>query len=383
MTGIETDRLAEEKRRGISIELGFAPLQLTKDLRIGFVDVPGHERFVKNMLAGAAGVDLILLAVAADESIKPQTREHFDICRLLGVRRGLVAITKADLVDEEMLELVRLEISEFVEGSFLEGAPMVAVSVKTGQGLDELREGLREAAAEVAEKDSTRHFRLAVDRTFAMKGFGRVVTGTLLSGSVHIEDEVEIHPLNETVRVRGIQVHGESAQRAVAGQRTALNLAGPAAAKVERGMSLTHPGLFRPTRTVDCRFDLLTTAKPLKNRAPVHFHAGTAEIIAEARLLESAEPLAPGHGALVRFLLREPVLLLPGDRFIARMFSPVVTIGGGTVLEIAPPARMRKAAAAQRGCGRSKTDRRSSGFFCWSKSLATVWGYQSWCGDWG
>ncbi len=348
LTGVDTDRLAEEKRRGISIELGFAHLQLTKDIRVGFVDVPGHERFVKNMLAGVGGIDLVMLVVAADESVKPQTREHFDICRLLGLRSGLVALTKADLVDADLLDLARLEVEEFVAGSFLEGAPVVAVSAKTGQGLDELRSALRDLAAAASEKDASRHFRLPVDRTFAMKGFGRVVTGTLISGAVRIEDDVEVHPLGESVRVRGIQVHGEEAKRAAAGQRTALNLAGPAAGRVERGMTLTAPGLFRPTRTVDSRFQLLASAKPLKNRAPVHFHAGTSEVIAEARLLESTAPLEPGRTAFVRFLLREPVLLLPGDRFIVRMFSPVTTIGGGTVLDPAPPPRIRRAAAAKR-----------------------------------
>ncbi len=347
LTGIDTDRLSEEKRRGISIELGFAHLDLGRNLRLGFVDVPGHERFVRTMLAGAAGIDMVLLVVAADESIKPQTREHFDICRLLGVSSGVIALTKADLVDEELLELVRLEVKEFVRGSFLEGAPVVAVSARTGVGLEELKRRLEEVAARVAQKDASRHFRLPVDRSFVMKGFGRVVTGTLVSGSVQVEDEVEIQPLGDTVRVRGIQVHGEAAQRAVAGQRTALNLAGPAADRVVRGMTLTKPGLFQPTRTVEARFHLLAGARPLKHRAPVHFHAGTAEVIAEARLLEG-EAVEPGASALVRFLLREPVLLLPGDRFIVRMFSPVVTIGGGEVLEIAPPPRIRRAEAARR-----------------------------------
>jgi selenocysteine-specific elongation factor len=343
LTGVDTDRLAEEKKRGISIELGFAHLQLTKDVRIGFVDVPGHERFVKNMLAGVGGMDLVMLVIAADESIMPQTREHFDICRLIGVQAGLVALTKTDLVDEDILELARMEIEEFVAGSFLEGAPIVPVSARTGAGIDELRTVLRSCAAAVTQKDASRHFRLPVDRAFAMKGFGRVVTGTLLSGAVRTEDEVEIHPVGETVRIRGIQVHGEEAKRAAAGQRTALNVAGPAAEHLARGMTLTRPGLFHPTRTIDCRFEMLPSAKPLKHKAPIHFHAGTAEVIAEARLLESNEPVQPGQSAFVRFLLREPVLLLPGDRFIARMFSPVITIGGGTVLEIAPPPRIRRA----------------------------------------
>jgi len=348
LTGIDTDRLAEEKQRGISIELGFAHLEISDKVRIGFVDVPGHERFVKNMLAGVGGIDLVLLVIAADESIKPQTREHFDICRLLGIRGGVIALTKSDLVDPDILELVHLEVSEFVEGSFLENAPIVATSTVTGTGIEELRERLREAAASVRTKDTARHFRLPVDRVFTMRGFGTVVTGTLVSGTVEAGDEVEVHPLAERLRVRGIEVHGEARKRAVAGQRTALNLAGGAPDRLRRGMTLTHPGLFVPAKTIDCRFDLLPSAKPLKHRAPVHFHAGTAEVVAEARLLETNEPLRPGGSAFVRFLLREPVLLLPGDRFIVRMFSPVITIGGGTVLDIAPPARRRRREIVER-----------------------------------
>ena len=348
LTGADTDRLAEEKRRGISIELGFAHLELTDNLRLGFVDVPGHERFVKNMLAGVGGIDLVLFVIAADESIMPQTREHFDICRLLGIPKGIVALTKADLVDREILELVRVETEEFVKGSFLEGAPAVAVSSTTGEGIAELRERLQEAALAVPAKDSSRHFRLPVDRAFSMRGFGTVVTGTLISGSVRAEQEVEAHPAGERLRVRGIQVHGQQAPRAEAGQRTALNLAGPAAARLQRGMTLTRPDLFAPSRIVDSWFELLPSARPLKHKAPVHFHAGTAEMVAETRLLSSSEPVAPGRKAFVRFLFREPVLLLPGDRFIVRMFSPVITIGGGTVLEIAPPPRVRRVAAVRR-----------------------------------
>lgn len=336
LTGIDTDRLEEEKRRGISIELGFAHLDLGPALRLGFVDVPGHERFVKTMLAGAWGIDLVLLVVAADESIKPQTREHFEICRLLGIQHGLVALTKADLVEPDLVELVRLEVEEFVRGSFLEGAPVIAVSAVTGQGLDELKQALAAVAAATPEKDATRHFRLPVDRSFSLRGHGTVVTGTLISGTVAREDEIEAHPLGRRLRVRGIQVHGEPVERARAGQRTALNLAGAEPAEVPRGTVLTAPGVFRPTTRFDCRLELLASARPLKNGAPIHFHAGTAEIEAEIRLLEHAARLEPGQSAWVRILLREPALLLPGDRFIIRMFSPVVTIGGGVVVDIAP-----------------------------------------------
>lgn len=337
LTGIDTDRLEEEKRRGISIDLGFAHMDLGPDLRVGFVDVPGHERFVKNMLAGAAGVDLVLLVIAADESIKPQTREHFDICRLLGVREGIIVLTKADLVEPGWLDLVRVEVEEFVRGSFLEGAPVVAVSSKTGEGLDRLREVIRLVSQRLPEKDSGRHFRLPIDRAFTMKGFGTVVTGTLISGSVRENQDLELHPERRRVRVRGVQVHGVPVEAAVAGQRTALNLTGIDAKEIQRGMVLTTPETFRSTTVVDARLSLLASAKPLKHRAPVHFHAGTAELTAEARLLEGSSSLAPGAEALVRFLLAKPTLLLPGDRFIIRMFSPVVTIGGGVVLDIDPP----------------------------------------------
>jgi len=348
LTGIDTDRLAEEKRRGISIDLGFAHLELEGGLRLGFVDVPGHERFVKNMLAGVGGIDLVLLVVAADESIKPQTREHFDICRLLEIPRGLVALTKADLVDRELLELVRLEVEEFVAGSFLEGAPIIPVSSVTGEGLAELRAALAQVASQAPPKDAAHHFRLPVDRAFTMRGFGAVVTGTLISGRVRLEEEVEAHPVGQRFRVRGIQVHGVAATEASAGQRTALNLAGGDTSRLARGVTLTAPGLFRPVQVADCLFQLLPSSRPLRHRAPVHFHSGTAEVIAEVRLLESGHELSPGSRSLVRFVFREPVLLLPGDRFIVRMFSPVVTIGGGKVVEIDPPLRLKRRESAER-----------------------------------
>lgn len=339
LTGVDTDRLKEEKQRGISIDLGFAHLDLPPNGRVGFVDVPGHERFIKNMLAGVGGIDLVLFVIAADESIKPQTREHFDICRLLHIPKGIVVLTKADLVDQDILELVRLEVDDFVRGSFLEGAPVVAVSSTTGAGLDALRNELHKAALSIREKDASRYFRLPVDRAFSMRGFGTVITGTLVSGSVATEQEVEVFPAGRRVRVRGIQVHGESVSRAHAGQRTAVNLAGMDPADLARGMLLADSGRFRTTQTIDAVFDLLPSAKPLKNRAPVHFHAGTAEVEASIRPLPAAEAIAPGSRAYVRLILREPLQLLPGDRFIVRMFSPVITIGGGTVLDAMPPRR--------------------------------------------
>ena len=254
LTGTDPDRLEEEKRRGITIDIGFANLDLTspsgEQIRIGFVDVPGHERFVRNMLAGVGGIDLVLLIIAADEGIKPQTREHFDICRMLALPRGITVLTKSDLVDPETLDVVKMEAAEFVRGSFLDPAksPIVAVSSKTGAGLDQLRSELARAAAEIPAKDSTAVFRLPIDRVFSMKGFGTVVTGTLISGTVHKEQELEVHPTGKRLRVRGVQVHGEAAEQAIAGQRTALNLAGVETAELERGMVLTPPGMFRPTR---------------------------------------------------------------------------------------------------------------------------------------
>ncbi|HYL78345.1 MAG TPA: selenocysteine-specific translation elongation factor [Bryobacteraceae bacterium] len=339
LTGIDTDRLKEEKQRGISIDLGFAHLPLSQNVRLGFVDVPGHERFIKNMLAGVGGIDLVLFVIAADESIKPQTREHFDICRLLGIGHGIVVLTKSDLVDSDLLELVRLEVDEFVRGSFLEGAPVLAVSSTTGAGIAELRAEIEGIAQSIHEKDASQYFRLPIDRAFSMRGFGTVITGTLISGAVRVEQEVELHPSRQRVRVRGIQVHGASVNQATAGQRTALNIAGAEPGDLRRGMMLAEAGRFQTTSQIDCAFHLLASAKPLKHRAPVHFHAGTAEVEAEVRRLEGTEPLKPGTRAYVRLLLSEPLLLLPGDRFIVRMFSPVVTIGGGVVIDIAPPRR--------------------------------------------
>jgi len=331
LTGTNPDRLEEEKRRGITIDLGFAFLEVG-DVRLGLVDVPGHERFVRNMLAGVGGIDLVLFVVAADESIKPQTREHFDICRLLAIPRGVVALTKSDLVDADMLELVRLEVEEFLRGSFLEGAPVVPVSSRTGQGVEELKQELVRVASQVPGKDPSRYFRLPIDRAFAMKGFGTVVTGTLVSGEVKPEDEAELFPARRRVRVRGVQSGGRAIERAAAGQRTALNLAGVELAEVERGMVLASPGRFEPTRRLDARVSLLPSARRLKNHARVHFHQGTAETVADVVLLDRAE-LAPGQSAFAQLRLDDAVLVLPGDRFILRQFSPVVTIGGGVVLD--------------------------------------------------
>jgi selenocysteine-specific elongation factor len=296
--------------------------------------VPGHERFVRNMLAGAAGIDMVLFVIAADESIKPQTREHFEICRLLGVQAGVIALTKADNVDADIIDLVRLEVDEMVAGSFLENAPKVAVSSVTGAGLPELRAELEKVALSVREKRAGGYFRLPIDRSFTMKGFGTVVTGTLTSGTLQREQEVELYPTGRRLRVRGLQVYGEAADRARAGQRTAVNLAGIEAAEISRGMVLSEPGRFTPVSVFDARLDLLASAKPLKNNAPIHLHIGAAAIEAGVRYLDRRASLKPGASAWARIMLREPALALPGDRFIVRMFSPVVTIGGGVVADI-------------------------------------------------
>jgi selenocysteine-specific elongation factor len=332
LTGTNPDRLEEEKRRGITIDLGFAFLDL-EGARLGFVDVPGHERFVRTMLAGVGGIDLVLLVIAADESIKPQTREHFDICRLLGIPRGIIAITKSDLVETDVLALVQLEIEEFVRGSFLETAPVIPLSARSRAGLDVLKQELLRSARAVPLRDASRHFRLPIDRSFAMKGFGTVVTGTLVSGAVRIEDEVELYPPGVRARVRGLHSGGKPITRAVAGQRTAVNLAGIEREEIERGMVLAPPGIFEPAHQLDARVTLLESARPLKSRARVHFHQGTAEAIAELVLLEGGE-LQPGGSAFAHLRLEKPILLLPGDRFILRQFSPVVTIGGGVALDV-------------------------------------------------
>jgi len=328
------------------------------------VDVPGHERFVKNMLAGAGGIDLALFAIDAVESVKPQTREHFEICRLLGVSRGLIALTKTDLADADRLALTRMEVEELAAGSFLEGVPVVPVSVVTGAGLDDLRRELARVAASVPERNPEGWFRLPIDRVFTVKGAGAVVTGTLISGTVAREQEVEVYPGGRRLRVRGLEVHGSMTERAAAGQRTALNLADIEVRELSRGDVLSEPGRFDAVRQIDCRLELLPSAKPLKHRAPVHFHSGTAGIEAEVRLLGAAGDspavkLQPGASAWVRILLRDPCLLLPGDRFIIRMFSPVTTIGGGVVVYLSgadlsgADHRFSWSASSARGSGRA------------------------------
>ena len=333
LTGTDPDRLPEEKKRGITIDLGFADLELA-DLRLGFVDVPGHERFIKNMLAGAHGIDLLALVIAADEGVMPQTREHFDICRLLGVRNGLVVITKKDLVDEEMLVLVEDEARELVLGSFLENAPVVAVSSRTGAGLEELKVRLTELGKRVPPRSLDFTMRLPIDRAFSMKGFGSVVTGTLISGKITEGDELELLPAPVNVRVRGLQVHNKPVHEAHAGQRTAVNLAGIDTSQIERGMVLSAAGRLRPTQVIDVAIDVLPGAsRALRSRARVRFHIGAAEVLGRVRVLGGSTQIAAGHSGLAQLRLEAPVVALHGDHFILRSYSPAETIAGGVILD--------------------------------------------------
>ena len=347
LTGIDADRLEEEKRRGITIDIGFAHLELPsldgEVLRLGFVDVPGHERFVRNMLAGIGGIDLVVLVIAADEGIKPQTREHFDICKLLGLRRGMTVLTRSDAVDAETLEVVRLEVEEFLRGSFLDAArsPIIAASSLTRAGLDQVKAALVDVAAQSTVKNSTSPARLPVDRVFSMKGFGTVVTGTLVSGIIRKEEELDVFPTGKHVRVRGIEVHGAAAEKAIAGQRTALNITGVEIQDLARGVTLATKGIFQPVSRVYARISLLASAKPLKDGAPVHFHAYTMETTAEVRLL-GTKSLKPGAESFAQIKFANPALIVPGDRFIVRQFSPVVTIGGGVVLDPVMTGRQKQ-----------------------------------------
>jgi selenocysteine-specific elongation factor len=333
LTGTDPDRLPEEKRRGITIDLGFADLDLG-DVRVGFVDVPGHERFVKNMLAGAHGIDVLALVIAADEGVMPQTREHFDICRLLGLKHGLIVITKRDLVDDEMLSLVEAEAKELVSGSFLENAPIVAVSARTGAGLDQLKTTLKEIARQVPPRAADYVTRLPVDRAFSMKGFGAVVTGTLISGAIAEGDELELLPRGLSVRVRGAQVHGQPVAKATAGQRTAVNLAGVDVSQLERGMILAPLSSLRPTQVFDALVDVLPAAsRPLRSRARVRVHIGAAEVLGRIRVWDAGGEIQPGKGGLAQLRLETSVVALHGDRFIIRSYSPAATIAGGTVVD--------------------------------------------------
>ena len=329
------DRLKEEQARGITIDLGFAHVE-REDSSLSFVDVPGHERFVKNMLAGAGGIDLVLLVVAGDESVMPQTREHFQICRLLQIPAGVIAITKADLVDVDTLEIVALEIGELVNGSFLETAPIVSVSTRTGQGLDRLIDAIVAAARVAPPRRHDGAARLPIDRVFSMSGFGTVATGTLISGTIVDDQSLVVLPSERTVKVKGLQVHGQRQARAGAGQRVAVNLGGVEVGDLARGDVLCEPGAFAAVRRLDAAIDVLHEAAPLKQGARVRFHCGTAEVLGRVAV---AVPQVDGRPASVygRIRLESPIVLTRGDRFILRSYSPLATIGGGVVLDPLPP----------------------------------------------
>jgi selenocysteine-specific elongation factor len=344
LTGIDTDRLKEEKERGITIDLGFAHLRFANDTEVGVIDVPGHERFVRNMLAGVGGIDLVMLVIAADEGVMPQTREHLAICQLLRIKDGLVALTKTDLVDEDWLGLVTEDTHAFLKGTFLEGKPIVPVSAKTGQGIDELKQVLQTLVADVPPKQLAGKFRLPIDRVFTIRGFGTVVTGTLFSGSIRVEDRVEIYPKGIEVKVRGLQVHNESVPEAIAGQRTAINLQGIEKVELERGDVLGRPGEFSPTFMLDAFLQHLPDApRPLRHRARVRLHLGTSELMGRVILLDR-DALAPGEEAYVQYRLEAPAIALPHDRYVIRSYSPVQTIGGGVLLDV-QPAKHRRGAA--------------------------------------
>ncbi len=341
LTGIETDRLQEEKKRGITIELGFAYIDLACGHRLGIVDVPGHEKFVRNMVAGAAGMDMVAFIVAADEGIMPQTREHFDICKLLGVKDGLIILTKKDMVEEEWLEMVEEEVREFFADSFLEEAPILAVSSTTGEGIDAVKEILDKKVRTMNFQEEFGPFRLAVDRVFSMKGFGTVITGSSLSGRVSVGDDLMFYSGGLTAKIRGIQVHGKEQEIVEAGHRTAINLQGIEKEQINRGDLAATPGTMQPSTLLDADFHFLAhNPRKLKNRTQVRLHVGTREILAHVVLMDK-DRVEPGQDADIQLIAQEPVAVWPGDRFVLRSYSPVATLGGGVILNNAPPKRKR------------------------------------------
>lgn len=342
LTGMDTDRLAEEKRRGITIDLGFAHLDWPDGVCAGIVDVPGHEKFIKNMLAGAGGIDLAMLVIAADEGVMPQTREHLDILSLLGVRDGVVVLAKSDLADARQQELARGQIAELVRGTFLEGRPVLAVSAVTGDGIPELKEALHRLVLDTRERSTLVPFRLPIDRVFSAAGFGTVITGTLIEGVVRTGDEVELMPSGLTGRIRGIQVHGQSTASACAGQRAALNLTGLKKEDIRRGDTAARPGALRPSRMLDVRLRCLADAgRTILSGSRVHLYHGTSVRLAKAVLLDR-DALSPGESCLAQLRMEEPIAARQGDRFVIRFYSPVETIGGGVVLDSCPPRHRRQ-----------------------------------------
>jgi selenocysteine-specific elongation factor len=341
LTGIDTDRLKEEKERGITIELGFAHMELPSGQSVGIVDVPGHERFVKNMVAGATGIDLVALIIAADEGVMPQTKEHMEICQLLKIKHGLVVITKIDMVELEWLELVREDVANFLSETFLADAPIVEVSSVTGEGLEELRVALDKLVQEIPQREIGSFFRLPADRVFTMKGFGTVITGTSISGEIHNGDEVTIYPEGISTRVRGIQVYNREVSQVRAGLRTAINLQGVEKAQIERGNIVAARDSLRPTYMVDVVLELLPSApRKLKNRAKARFHTGTSEIISTVVLLDRDE-LKQGETCFAQIRLDQPTAVLPHDRYVIRSYSPVRAIGGGEILNALPQKKKR------------------------------------------
>jgi len=341
LTGIETDRLKEEKQRGISIELGFAPFTLPSGQKAAIVDVPGHERFIRHMLAGAFGIDMVLFTIAADEGVMPQTREHADIIEMLGVDKGIVVITKKDMVDEEWLMLVEDEIREYIEAGILKGAPIVAVSAVTGEGIPELLCAIEAVAESVVEKPILGHARLPIDRVFTVAGFGTVVTGTLWSGQINVGDTLELMPVQKMVKVRTLQVHNEKVTTAFAGQRVAVNLQGIEVGDIKRGYLLADSGYMTPSYRVDTKLRLLScSSRTLRNWNRIRFHLGTDETLGRVVLLDRDE-LLPGGEAFVQIVMEKPVVAYKGDPFVIRYYSPVDTIGGGTIIDPNAPHQKR------------------------------------------
>lgn len=341
LTGIETDRLKEEKRRGITIELGFAFMDLPGGQHLGIVDVPGHEKFVKTMVAGATGIDLVAMVIAADEGIMPQTREHLEICSLLEIKYGVIVLSKVDLVDEEWLELVTDDIGEFTQGTFLQDAPVLPLSSTTGSGIPEFIAALDRLCAEIPQRPPTDLFRLPIDRVFTMKGFGTVITGTLISGRVKVGDTIALYPSGITSKVRGIQVHNESVNEAGTGMRTAINFQGLEITSANRGDIVSLPHILQPSYMVDASIHFLdSNRKPLKNRTRVRFHSGTSEVLGKLILLESEE-LQPGETTVVQLRLDAPVALVKDDPFVIRSYSPIRAIGGGRILNPIPSKHKR------------------------------------------
>lgn len=342
LTGRNTDRWEEEQRRGITIDLGFTYFDLKNGDRVGIIDVPGHEKFINNMVAGVVGMDLVLLVVAADEGIMPQTREHMDILGLLGIKKSILVINKCDLVDEEWLELVEEEIQEELEGTFLEGAPVVKVSAETGQGLDELTDTIQQLMSdEVVAKDTQTIPRLPIDRAFTLSGFGTIITGTLISGTITREDVLEMYPIGKECKIRNIQVHGQNQDKCYAGQRVAINLSNVKKKEIRRGCVLAPKNSMKNTDLLDVKLKVLEDSmRILTNHERLHLYTGTSEILCRAVLLDK-EQIGPGEEGLVQLRLEEEIAVKRGDRFVVRFYSPMETIGGGIVLEPNPVRKKR------------------------------------------